>query len=425
VETGNVWSRQLSLANYVHSYLRVAVVVGFGTRSEIANHAEFTDGNFSNIIMRPMIGTVRALPWAGGDGKRRVGEVLCEASWIAPYLDGAPVTACTRYMARTQLERLSTLGYQLMSGYEAKFFVYRNGGGDRELTDRPLFHGGDFASSLIIEEHAELVYSMAELLSAAGVDVAAVHIEGSSGQLEFATGTKFGIESADQMFTLKEAVKEIALGRGCQATFMTMPRDGPDFNSGMHFNGSLWTGDKNAFHDPADSWRLSAVGRHWTAGLVKHAAALKALLSPTVNCYRRHQGLIPDRANCGLENRNASFRIVASSPRTTYVENRLPSSAANPYVVLAATVAAGVDGLLNRLEPSSESKDHGDKLPSSLPEALSALEADKVLCDALGRQFIRWFSTVKSDVEIAKVNRAKDEGLDDLQVERELYFKFL
>jgi len=381
----------------------------------------YTNRHFTYLLTY----TLRALPWAGGGGKRRVGEVLCEASWIAPYLDGAPVTACTRYMARTQLERLSTLGYQFMSGYEAKFFVYRNGG-DREVTDRPLFHGDDFASSLIIEEHAELVYSMAELLSAAGIDVAAVNNEGSSGQLEFATGTKFGIESPDQMFTLKEAVKEIALGRGCQATFMTMPTYGPGFSCGMHFNGSLWTGDKNAFHDPADSQRLSADGRHWTAGLVKHAAALTALLSPTVNCYRRvHQLLTPDRANCGSDNRNASFRIVASSPRTTYVENRLPSSAANPYVVLAATVAAGVDGLLNHLEQSSESKDHGDKLPSSLPEALSALEADKVLCDALGRQFIRWFSTVKSDVEIAKVNRAKEEGLDDLQVERELYFKFL
>ena len=371
-----------------------------------------------------MPGTLHALPWAG-DGKRRVGEVLCEASWIAPYLDGAPVAACPRYMARTQLERLSALGYQLMSGYEAEFFLYHKDG-DGEVTDRPMFHGVDIFSSLIMEEHGELIYSMGELLSAAGVDVATMKIEYSSGQLEFATGTSFGIESADQMSTLKEAVKEIVVKRGWQATFMTKPTAEPENSSGMHFSGSLWTGEKNAFHDPADYQKLSAVGRHWVAGLVKHASALTALLSPTVNCYRRlHGSFAPHRANCGLENRNASFRFVASSPRTTYVENRLPSSAANPYVVLAATVAAGIDGLLNRLELSSEMTENGDKLPSSLPEALSALEADTVLCDALGEQFIRWFLSVKRDVEIAKISKAKDSGQDELRVERELYFKFL
>jgi len=374
--------------------------------------------------MRPMSGTLHALPWAG-DGKCQVGEILCEASWIAPYRDGAQIAACTRYMARNQLERLSALGYQLMSGYEAEFFLYRKDG-DGEMTDRPMFHGVDIFSSLIIEEHGELVYSIGQLLSAAGVDVATMQTEYSSGQLEFATGVKFGIESADQMFTLKEAVKEIAVKRGWQATFMTKPTAEPGCSSGMHFSGSLWTGDKNAFHDPADSQKLSAVCRHWAAGLVKHAAALTALLSPTVNCYRRlHRPFAPDRADCGLENRNASIRVVASSSRSAYVENRLPSSAANPYVVLAATVAAGIDGLVNRLELPSETKDHGDKLPSSLAEALSALEADTVLCDALGEQFIRWFLSLKRDVEIAKVNKAKDEGRDELQVERELYFKFL
>jgi len=287
-------------------------------------------------------------------------------------------------------------------------------------------NGADIFSSLIVEEHAELVYSMGELLTAAGVDVAAIHTEAASGQLEIALGTKLGVQSADQMFTLKEAVKEIALKRGWQATFMTKPTAEPGCSSGMHFSGSLWTGDKNAFHDAADSEKLSAVGRHWTAGLVKHAAALTAVLSPTVNCYRRlHGTFAPDRADCGLENRNASFRFVASSPRTTYVENRLPSSAANPYVVLAATVAAGIDGLVNRLELSTETEEDGVELPSSLEEALSALEADSVLCDAFGEQFIRWFLSLKRDVEIVKINKAKDEGLDELQAQRELYFRFL
>jgi len=390
---------------------------------EIIGIAEVMETNFSNIIARPMPGTLHDLPWAA-QGKYRIGEVLCETFWMPPYRDGAPQTACTRYMARTQLDRLSTLGYQLMSGYEAEFFMYRKHG-DGDVTSRPMFHGVDVFSSLILSEHEELFCLISEGLSSAGVDIVAQQTEYSSGQLEFATATKFGIKSADQMFTLKEAVKEISLQRGWQATFMTKPISGPGNSSGMHFSGSLWAGGKNVFYD-LETNQLSEVGRHWAVGLMKHAAALCALVSPTVNCYRRlHLPFTPDRNNCDFENRNAMLRIVKVSPRMTYIENRLPSSAANPYVVLAATVAAGIDGLVNRLEPPSDTEDHGETLPSSLSEALSALEADKVLCDALGEEFIRWFLSLKREVEIAKVNKAKKEGRDEMEVERELYFTFL
>ena len=116
------------------------------------------------------------------------------------------------------------------------------------------------------------------------------------------------------------------------------------------------------------------------------------------------------------------IRVVTTSPRTTYIENRLPSSAANPYVVMAATVAAGIDGLVNRLELPVDSN---EKLLSTLPEALAALEADEVLCEALGEEFVRWFLAVKREVEIAKVNKAKEDGRDEIEVERELYFKFI
>jgi len=285
-----------------------------------------------------------------------------------------------------------------------------------------MFHGVDSFSNLLLAEHEELVCSMSKQLSEAGVDILSMQTEYASGQLEFVTVPKFGIESADQMFKLKEAVKEMSFQRGWQATFMTKPTSEPGCCSGMHFSGALWTGEKNAFHDPETHW-LSAIGRHWAAGLIKHAAALTALLSPTVNCYRRlHTTFAPDVANCGWENRDAMLRIVTASTRTTYIENRLPSSAANPYVVMAATVAAGIDGLVNRLELPSETE---EALPSSLAEALAALETDKVMLEALGEEFMRWFLSVKREVEIAKVNKAKEDGRDEIEVERELYFKFL
>jgi len=381
---------------------------------------EVLEVNYSNVIIRPMPGTLHALPWAA-EGKHSIGEVFCEALWIPPYHDGAHQGACTRYLARTQLERLSALGYRFLSGHEAEFFMFRKYG-EGKMTSRPMFHGVDVFSNLAITEHEDLVCSMSKHLSAAGVDIMSMHTEYAPGQMEFATGPKFGIESADQMFTLQEALKEMSVLRGWTATFMTKPTSEPGSSSGMHFSGGLWAGEKNVFYDP-ETKGLSAVGRHWAAGLIKHAAALTALLCPTVNCYRRlHLTFTPDVADCCLQNRNSMLRIVTADPRTTYIENRLPSSAANPYIVMAATVAAGIDGLVNRLQlPSGEAK----RLPSSLAEALAALEADKMLSDALGEEFIRWFLRLKREVEIAKVNKAKDEGRDEIEVERELYFYLL
>lgn len=394
--------------------------VGLGTRSEFLPHKEVVEVNFSNAILRPMPGTLRALPWAS-EGKYRIGEVFCEMFWIPPYHDGAHQGACTRYLARTQLDRLSALGYRFFSGHEAEFFMYRKDG-DGDVTSRPMFDGVDVFANNILAEHEELLCWMCEQLFEAGVDVQATHTEYASGQLEFATEPKFSIESADQMFTLKEAVKEMSNQRGWLATFMTKPVSEPGSSSGMHFSGALWQGDKNAFYDP-ETRGLSAVGRHWAAGLIKHAVALSALVLPTVNCYRRlHTTFAPDYADCSPENRAAMLRIVSSSPRNTYIENRLPSSAANPYVVMAATIAAGIDGLVNRLELPDDMK---EKLPTSLPEAMAALEDDKVLCDALGEEFIRWFLTVKRDAELKKVNKAKEDGRSDIDIERELYFKFV
>jgi len=392
-----------------------------GTRTEVSAHKEVVEVNFSNAVLRPMPGTLHALPWAS-EGKYRIGEVFCEPCWMPPYHDGAPQGACTRYLARTQLDRLSALGYRLFSGHEAEFFMFCKDG-DGDLTSRPMFHGVEMFSNLILAENEELVCWLNEQLLAAGIDIEQMHPESATGQLEFATRPKFGIESADQIFTLKEAVKEMCNQRGWLATFMTKPVSEPGCGSGMQFSGALWEGDKNAFYD-LETQGLSAVGRRWAAGLIKHAAALTALVSPTVNCYRRlHGPFAPSYADYGLQNRATMLRIVSSNPHNTYIEYRVPTSASNPYVVMAATIAAGIDGLVNHLElPADDVK---EKLPLSLPEALAALEDDKVLCDALGEEFIRWFLTVKRDVEIVKVNKAKQDGRAEIEVERELYFKFV
>ena len=385
---------------------------------------EVTEANYGNAIVRPMPGTLHDLPWVD-QGKHRIGEVLCETLWMPPYRDGAPQAACTRYLARTQLDRLSALGYQLMSGYEAEFFVYHKDG-DGEVTNRPVFYGEDLYASTNLTEQTELLCWIVDCLSAAGVNIESIHGGHTPGLLELAMAPELGIKSADDMFILKDAVKEMGTLRGLQATFMTKPVISY-YSNQLHFNHSLWIGESNVFHDQEKAaGGLSPVGRHWIAGILKHGVALSAVCRPTVNCYRvLIEHLLAIKTDWGLENRNTMLRIVSGKSGRTYVENRLPSGPANPYVVLAATVAAGIDGLVNRLEPPSDAEDHGEPLPSSLSEALSALEADKVLYDALGEEFIRWFLSVKRKVEITELNKAREAGRDEMEVERELYFKRL
>ena len=207
------------------------------------------------------------------------------------------------------------------------------------------------------------------------------------------------------------------------------------FGNGHHYSHSLWFSAasnveeneavKNAFYDPNAENCLSTVARHWLAGLIRHAPALTALCSPTVNCYRRlHVPWSPDFSDWGLDDRMAAFRVKAGHREATYIENRIPGGSSNPYLVLAATVAAGIDGIVNKLEcpaPKSDSSVFA-KLPESLPEALEALENDDVMRKSLGEEFIRWFAEAKRESEISKISQIVDEtGRADIEVERDFY----
>ena len=159
-----------------------------------------------------------------------------------------------------------------------------------------------------------------------------------------------------------------------------------------------------------------------------HGAALTALFSPTVNCYRRlHKIFAPGVNFWGFDDRAASVRVKnGGSCGSTFVESRGPSSAANPYVVLAAVVAAGLDGVDRGLMPSAASDKSLGDLPRSLPEALQALEEDSVLCAALGHQFVAWFVAVKRhEMKQLGATDLQGEAEEDFVKERKMYFDWV
>jgi glutamine synthetase len=195
---------------------------------------------------------------------------------------------------------------------------------------------------------------------------------------------------------------------------MTKPFNGSS-SSGSHTHLSLRSIEtgRNAFYDPDAENGLTDLIRYAVGGQLAHAAACMALVAPTINCYHRFRvgTFAPANVSWGHEDRTAAVRIKGVRGEGTRLENRLPTAVSNPYLVLAALVAATVDGIRNRIEPppptaeGATAYENADAapLPRSLGEALDALERDEVMRSALGEEFIRVFTTVKRH-EIGKWN---------------------
>ena len=265
-------------------------------------------------------------------------------------------------------------------------------------------------------------------LGIAGIDVESYHTELGEGQFEIATAPEYGMAALDQAFKLKVGVKEISRKSGYIATFMARPFFSGLGNAGQ-LNMSLWNkARENVFYDPDAKNQMSSTFRHWIAGLIKHTAALSALCNPTVNCYRRlHQAFVHQKADWGLDTRSTTYRAKVYDNKMTYLESRMPTSAANPYLVCAGMLAAGMDGLRHKLEMPPPVSSDALKIPQTLEEALCALEQDEVMVHALGKGFMDWFLLEKRQVEVEAFKEHSMEGNveAEIEAERKMYLKMI
>ncbi|HZQ06880.1 MAG TPA: glutamine synthetase, partial [Anaerolineae bacterium] len=225
--------------------------------------------------------------------------------------------------------------------------------------------------------------------------------------------------------------------RGMMASFMTKPWIDQSAN-GCHYHLSLWRGNRNAFVDTANPDGISEVCKQFIAGLIAHAPALTAFAAPTINCAKRYKlwSFAPSNATWGFENRSVAVRVKATGDDRTHIENRLGCGASNPYLLMAATLAAGIDGIKQGMTPppAVEGVAYGmsgvPDLPTRLEAALAALDEDTALKDALGAEFIQLFMAVKRH-EIEKAKAAipdydSDSFKDTVdEWERSEYFEFL
>ncbi|GFN85939.1 glutamine synthetase [Plakobranchus ocellatus] len=233
-------------------------------------------------------------------------------------------------------------------------------------------------------------------------------------------------QAADMTADFKTGSTVYMKKKGFSAEFMTCVNPKAGLCNGFHHNFSLWDGeDRNLFADPKNPGQFSEFGRHWLAGMVEHAPALTAFSSPTINCYRRSKHPIsPKYADWAYEDRGVIFRVKTEPGGNAYIENRLPSSACSPHLVLAYTLAAGMDGVRRKL-PLPQPRDKSKKLPQSLEEALEALEADTLLKAALGPKLVELFIYTKRVFEVDEFKAFGDLTDEEILLkEKEYYYEY-
>lgn len=371
-------------------------------------------GAANNVLLLPDPASFQRLPWAPDTGWLRA-----EPFWA----DGTAVAADPRRVLQRALAELAERGLALRCGLELEFHLHRLD--DDALApaqagwpgEPPAVRHSHPGYQLLSEEHADLVAEplalVRETALALGLPLVSLEVEFGPSQVEAVFAPTDALTAADQMVLFRSAVRQALRRRGWLASFACRPPLPHSIASGWHLHQSLVDADgRNALQraEPAraaegDARRLlSDTGAHWLAGLLAHAPALAALSAPSLDAYARYQGSVmaPQSAVWGLDNRGAMLRVIGGPGEAgTRIENRLGEPTANPYLVMAAQVFAGLHGLQQRLEPPPAVENpyepgvQAAPLPASLAQALEALAADETLSQGLGAPMAAVYQAVR------------------------------
>ncbi|KAK3730250.1 hypothetical protein RRG08_034995 [Elysia crispata] len=368
----------------------------------------------TNYKLMPIMSTLKPYQKIAR-GHRKIATVLCELR----FTDGTLEKSMPRETVLTLLQQLQEeFGLTIRSAFEVEF-------GIRDAqTGKSFAHEAKYASSVAIQASGDILFDFVESMQDIGIKIDTLMTEYGAGQFEVTCDITEGIEAADMIADFKTASYVYLQKKGLCAEFMTCVEPDIGCRNGFHLNVSLWDAKgRNLFADPEDQEKLSDFGRHWLAGMIDHCPAMLALSSPTINCFRRvgsPAGV--SFANWSQKARKVSFRLKVEANGNVYIENRIPSSASNPYLVLASTLAAGMDGVRRKLELPPPGKDN-TRLPATLEEALDALEADTRLTEALGDRMVQMFIYTKRTFEVEEfksLGELSDEKM--LLKEKEYYY---
>src|SRR5438874_7501409 len=344
----------------------------------------------SDMVAIPDPETFQLMPWK--EGETMVARMICDI--VTP--DGKPYEGDPRYVLRRALERMASLGFDTYNiGPELEYFLFRDNAGTE-----PLDEGGYFAMTTM-DAASELRQETVRALESVGIPIEYVHHEVGPSQHEIDMRFAPALDMADHTVTYRLIVKEIAKKAGYHATFMPKPIFGEN-GSGMHTHQSLFTDDRNAFFDGDDQWHLSAAGKAFIAGQLRHAREIAGIFAQWVNSYKR---LVPGYeapvyVAWSQRNRSALIRIPLYKPgseQATRAEIRCPDPACNPYLTFATLLHAGLEGIEQGYElpepmetnlyhlTAEQRRERGIiSLPETLGEAIDELATSELARKALG-----------------------------------------
>lgn len=356
-----------------------SVIYTWTPRCEIRDDDEWLDPTkgWPDMHVLPIPGELRAVPWRPGSAL-----VLCDTRDEA----GGEIPVSPRAALQRVLEKAGRMGLEVKTGFEVEFYLL-----DPD-TRQPRHSDIQCYGLARAAEYEEVLAPLRNQLIEFGIPVEASNTEYAPGQVEVNVRYEEALRTADNAVLFRNAVKEIAAQHGYLATFMAKP-DHEQSGSGVHIHHSVWRDGTNTF---ADDGRLSDLGRWYLGGLQRHMAEFTLFGSPTPNSYKRRQpySFCPQNATWGHDNRTVGLRVIEGPDNAVRIEQRDGSADANPYLILAAQIAAGLRGVEHQIEPGppTDSDGYADqtaaRLPATVPAAIAELEKSDLAKETFGELLV-------------------------------------
>ena len=372
---------------------------GYATEDDGGLPPEVYNPTDIDVILRPDFNTIRVIPWY----KDPTAQVICDAV----NLNGSAVMNSSRHVLRKILKMYDDLGYYPIVSPEVEFYLVKpnpdadyplevpTGQSGRQETGKQAF-GIDAVNEF--DNLFEDVYNYCEEQK---IEIDTINHESGSAQMEINFQHGDPLDLADQVFLFKRTLRQSAIKHKLYATFMAKPMENQP-GSSLHLHQSLHNkkNGKNIFFNKKNI--LSNLMKNYIGGLQEYTPKLMPIHAPNVNSYRRLFATwdAPRNTKWGVGNRSCGFRIPSNEEKSMRIENRISGSDTNPYLIIAANLAAGYLGIKNKIKPTQETKksvfdDKKSSLPKNMEEAILLFEKDEDLAEVFSQKFIRTIAAIR------------------------------
>lgn len=372
------------------------VVFGWDAGDQTYDNASYTGWHtgFPDALAEIDLNTFRRIPWDDAT-----------PMFLGNFVDakGAPLAVCPRQLLKRVLGRAARAGFQVLAGMEFEWFNFRETPQSlaaKQYTAPEPISPQMFGYSLIRMNQSQPFFrALMEELPTFNIPIEGLHTETGPGVFEAAITYSEALEAADRAILFKTAAKEIGFRYGIMPSFMAKWNMQYPGCSG-HIHQSLSDGNKNLFYDAKDAFCMSRTFKSYVAGQLQCLPEILPFFAPTINSYKRLVDgyWAPVKPTWSVDNRTASLRVIPGSPKATRLETRSPGADVNPYLAMAAAVAAGLYGVENKLkleQPPTQgdnlNTDHIARLPRNLKDATEKLRRSKIAPKLFGEEFVEHF----------------------------------